>query len=234
MLKLKLQLWPPDVKNWLLGKDLDAGKDLRQEEKETSEDEMIGWHHWLEGHELEQALGVGDGQGSLACCSPWGCKESDWAIELNWPEGSAFCRSATWGQQSSWPSVRMNLRSCWMAWKTLGWLWSGLPSPKSLGGCQLSREVRTKNRCPSWSSVLSAGAGLPAAAGCCMATRGHSSPGSQSRNGWRGFTPPPPLSSKIQGSQVPHPLFISQHHTPIAMVPWGQRRRTEVEYSDKI
>ena len=59
-------LWPPDVKNWLIGKDLDAGKDWRQEEKGMTEDEMIGWHHWLDGHEFEQTLGVGDGQGSLA------------------------------------------------------------------------------------------------------------------------------------------------------------------------
>ena len=58
-------LWPPDVKNWLIGKDPDAGENWRQEEKGTAEDEMIGWHHWLDGHELEQALGVGDGQGSL-------------------------------------------------------------------------------------------------------------------------------------------------------------------------
>ena len=62
-------LWPPDLKNWLIRKDPDPGKDW--------EDEMIGWHHWLDGHEFEQALGVGDGQGSLACYSPWGCKELD-------------------------------------------------------------------------------------------------------------------------------------------------------------
>ena len=70
-------LWPPDVKNWLTGKDPDAGKDWRQEETGMTEDEMVGWPHWLEGHEFEQALGVGGGQGSLACCSPWGHKESD-------------------------------------------------------------------------------------------------------------------------------------------------------------
>ena len=77
-------LWPPDVKNWLIWEDSDAGKDWRWEEKGTTEDEMVGWHHWLDGHEFEQALGVGDGQGSLACCSPWGCKESDTAERLNW------------------------------------------------------------------------------------------------------------------------------------------------------
>ena len=78
-------LWPPDVKNWLLWKDSDAGKDWRQEEKETTE-EMVGWHHQLYGHEFEQALGVGDGQGSLVCCSPWGCTESDTTKRLNWTE----------------------------------------------------------------------------------------------------------------------------------------------------
>ena len=69
-----LILWLPDAKNWLIGKDPDARKDWRQEVKGTTDDEMVGWHHWLHGHEFEQALGVGDGQGSLACCSQWGCK----------------------------------------------------------------------------------------------------------------------------------------------------------------
>ena len=68
-------IWSLDVKNWLIGKDPDAGKDWRQEEKGITEDEMVGWHHWLNGHEFGQALGAGDGQGSLVCCSPWGCKE---------------------------------------------------------------------------------------------------------------------------------------------------------------
>ena len=80
-----LILWPPDVKNWLIWKDPDARKDWRQEEKGTTEDKMVGWHHWLNGHDFEQVLGVGDGQGSLACCSPWGLKESDmteWLTEL--------------------------------------------------------------------------------------------------------------------------------------------------------
>ena len=87
-----LILWPPDGKDWLLGKDPDAGKDWRQEEKGTTEDEMVGWHHQLDGHEFEQALRIGDGQGSLACCSPWGRKESDMTEQLNWLTGvdSAF------------------------------------------------------------------------------------------------------------------------------------------------
>ena len=77
-------LWPPDAKNWLIGKGPDAGKDWRQEEKGMTEDEMVKWHHWLYGHEFEQALGVDDGQGSLACYSPWGLKESDMTERLNW------------------------------------------------------------------------------------------------------------------------------------------------------
>ena len=76
-------LWPPAVKSWLIWKDLNAGKGWRQEEKGT-EDEMVGWHHQLDGHEFEQGLRVGDGEGSLACCSPWGHKELDSTEWLNW------------------------------------------------------------------------------------------------------------------------------------------------------
>ena len=87
-------LWPPNVKNWLIGKDSDAGKDWGHEEKGRIEDEMVGWHDWLNGHEFEQALGVNDGQGSLVCCSPWGRKSqtqlSDWT-ELNWSEVWGLC-----------------------------------------------------------------------------------------------------------------------------------------------
>ena len=77
-------LWPPDAKNWLIRKDPDAGKDWRREEKGTTEDEMVRWHHRLDEHEFEQALGICDGQGGLACCSPWGCRESDTTQWLNW------------------------------------------------------------------------------------------------------------------------------------------------------
>ena len=76
-------LWPPDAKSWLVWKDPDAGKDWRREEKGMTEDEMVGWHHWLNEHEFEQALGVGDGQGSLACCTACSCKESDMTERLN-------------------------------------------------------------------------------------------------------------------------------------------------------
>jgi len=79
-------LWSPDAKSWLIGKDPDAGKDWRQEVKGMTEDELVGWHHRLDGHAFEQAPGVGDGQGNLACWSPWGHKESDRTEWLIWTE----------------------------------------------------------------------------------------------------------------------------------------------------
>ena len=79
-------LWPPHAKSWLIGKDSDAGRDRGQEEKGMTEDEMAGWHHRLDRHEFGWTPGVGDGQGGLACCSSWGCKESDTTEQLNWTE----------------------------------------------------------------------------------------------------------------------------------------------------
>ena len=80
-------LWPPDMKSWLIGKDRDAGKDWRWEETGKTEDETVGWHHRLNGHESEQAPGDNEGQGSLACCSSWGRKESDTTERLSdWAE----------------------------------------------------------------------------------------------------------------------------------------------------
>ena len=80
-------LWPPDAKSWLTGKDHDAGKDWGQKEKRATEDEMIGWHHWLNGLEFEQTLGDNEGQGSLVCCSSWGHREldrlSDWTTTIH-------------------------------------------------------------------------------------------------------------------------------------------------------
>ena len=76
-------LWPLHVKSWLIGKDFDVGRDWGQEEKGTTEDEMAGWHHWLNAHESEWTLGVGDGQGGLACCRSWGHKESDTTERLS-------------------------------------------------------------------------------------------------------------------------------------------------------
>ena len=84
MLKLKLQFWPPDVKNWLIWRDPDTGKDWRQENR-TTEDDRVGWHHWLDGHEFKQASGAGEGQGSLVYCSPWGLRVGhNWVTELDW------------------------------------------------------------------------------------------------------------------------------------------------------
>ena len=100
-------LWPPDVKSWLIGKDPDAGKDWGQEEKGTSEDEMVGWHHWWNGHEFEQAPGVGGGQGDLACCSPWGCRVGhDWATELE-------CRIAA-RKAICYHILHLNQRQMWV------------------------------------------------------------------------------------------------------------------------
>ena len=79
-------LWPPHVKSWLIGKDSDAGRDWGQEEKGTTEDEMAGWHHWLDGCESEWTPGIGDGQEGLACCDSWGRKELDTTEQLNWTD----------------------------------------------------------------------------------------------------------------------------------------------------
>ena len=85
-------LWPHDVKSWLISKDLDAGKDWGQAEKGTTEDEMVGWHHWLNGHKFGWTPGIGDGQGGLACCSPWGHRRSVTTEQLNWTEQEMYQR----------------------------------------------------------------------------------------------------------------------------------------------
>ena len=108
-------LWSPHAKGWLIGKDSDAGRDWGQEEKGTTEDEMAGWHHQLDGHEFEWTPGIGDGQGGLAFHDSWGCNESDTIEWLNWTElyhilnnskntrganeapfWSEYCQAATW------------------------------------------------------------------------------------------------------------------------------------------
>ena len=91
-------LWPPNVKIWLIGKDSDAGRDWGQEDKETTEDEMAGWHHRLNGRESAWTPGVGDGQGGLACCDSWGGKETDMTEWLNWTElnWTSKMRSENW------------------------------------------------------------------------------------------------------------------------------------------
>ena len=117
-------LWPPGVKNWPIWEDPDAGKVWGQEEKGTTEDEMVGWHHWLKGHEFEQASGDSEGWGSLACCSPWGHKESDMTEWLNWLLLSCFSRV----QLCATPQLEAH-----QALPSLGFSrqedWSGLPFP---------------------------------------------------------------------------------------------------------
>ena len=94
-------LWPPDAKNWLNGKDPNVGKDWRQEKKGMTKDEMVGWHHWLNEHEFEETLGDGEGQGILACCTPWGRRESDTTERFNWTEFLIyFSGSRTWGSMA--------------------------------------------------------------------------------------------------------------------------------------
>ena len=118
-------LWPHDAKNWLIGKVRDAGKDWGQEEKGMTEDEMVGWHHWLNGHEFEQAPVVGYGQGSLACCSPWGVKELDITGRMNW--SISFLRDEIramtqftslwgfWGLKENYHAQRAD-NSAWKCW----------------------------------------------------------------------------------------------------------------------
>ena len=106
--------WPPHAKSWLIGKDPDAGRDWGQEEKGTTEDEMAGWHHWLNGCESEWTPEVSDGQGGLACCSSWGCRVVyDWATELNWTDMVRMASNGPvcWGWRSLWCKVLSRTRS---------------------------------------------------------------------------------------------------------------------------
>ena len=105
-------LWPPDSKNWLIGKDANAGKDWGQEEKGMTEHEMVGWHHWHNGHGFGWAPGVGDGQGGLACCGSWGHRVGhNWATELNWWTGKL-------GRLQSVRSQRVDTTE-WLNWTEL-------------------------------------------------------------------------------------------------------------------
>ena len=108
---------PPDVKNWLIRKDPDAEKDWRQVEKATTEDEMVGWHHWLTGHESEQALKVGDGCGGLTCFSPWGFKESDTTEQLNWTEHSTSNHQEA-SKDSRQESTTLDKKNPWLSHHT--------------------------------------------------------------------------------------------------------------------
>ena len=99
-------LWPPDEKSWLIGKDPDAGKDWGQEEEGMTEDEMVGWHYWLDGVGFGWTLGAGVGQGGLACCGSWGCTVGhDWVTELNW----------TWSGEGELPFGELTYWKTYMA-----------------------------------------------------------------------------------------------------------------------
>ena len=104
-------LWLPDVKSWLIGKDSDAGRDWGQEEKGTTEEEMIGWNHWLNGYEFGWTLGVGDGQGNLVCCGSWSHKESDTTKRLNWTN-STHSSILAWRIPWTIPEVH-GVPKCW-------------------------------------------------------------------------------------------------------------------------
>ena len=132
--------WPPDVKNWLTGKDPDAGKDQRQEEKGITEYEMVRKHHQLSGHEFEQALGDDDGQRSLACCSPWGHKEMDKTDRLHWSElivdqhWSEVSRPVVDGPRLRCPFVVVESLSQVQLFATSGLQHARLPCPSPFPG----------------------------------------------------------------------------------------------------
>ena len=120
-------LWPPDENSWLIRKDPDAGKNWRQK-KGMTEDEMVGWHHQLNGHKPEYALGVGDGQGGLACCSPWGHRESDTTEHLNWTE--LMWEKVTEQLNLSWVDFKEKMEifhskngGKWYSRKKISWVW---------------------------------------------------------------------------------------------------------------
>ena len=143
-------LWPPDAKNWLTGKDPDAGKDWRWEEKGMTEDEMVGRHHQLDRYEFEQALGVGDGQESLACCSPWGHRVGhDWTTELNYKQISKGAIPISSFQVFNVSEI-LTCMSCFQLWSL---------QPRSF--CPyytitFSKSVGAENKCEStlWNSKL--------------------------------------------------------------------------------
>ena len=152
-----LIVWPPDVKSWLIWKDPDAGKDWGQEEKGTAEDEMAGWHHWLNGHGFGWTPGVGDGQGSLACCGSRGCKESDTTERLNWIElnnckqwGKTWIEEKAYGDKppseiilSLWGNAHLSCLYFMTKWQVYKYLPqkehlihpSALTNPICLAGC---------------------------------------------------------------------------------------------------
>ena len=145
-------------------KDPDAGKDWRWEEKGMPEDEMVGWHHWLNGYEFEQALGVGDGQGSLVCCSPWGSKELDTTERLNWTEGllilmsfsNPFCL-VSGGFVAAPPLLAfvwvcpLKLRECHAGWCLVYKKWGTVrPLCPEVPHGSTQHQFQTQNKVPIW------------------------------------------------------------------------------------
>ena len=144
--------WPPDAKRWLIRKDPDAGKDWRQEEKETTEDETVGWHHWLNGPEFEQAPGVDEGQGSLVCCSPWGHKESDMMEQLNNSDGYAFPRHHFANKGPSSQSYPFSSSHVWLweldhkeGWAPKNWCFLFVVLEKTADSLLDSKEIKPVN-----------------------------------------------------------------------------------------
>ena len=156
-------LRPPHAKSWLIGKDSDAGRDWGQEETGMTEDEMAWWHHWVDGRESEWTPGVGDGQGSLACCDSWGRKESDTIERLNRTEMNWWCSSAgkfgtfrqrniistkqkwackTWkDMEEAWMYITKGKKPTWKSYckiSTIGTFWKRQNSGDSekISGCQ--------------------------------------------------------------------------------------------------
>jgi len=127
-------LWPPHVKSWLIGKDSDAGRDWGQEEKGTTEDEMVGWHHGLDGHEFEWTVGVGDGQGGLVCCDSWGHKDWDTTEWLNWTELFLYCNKAVLITEKN----SKHLIECLNKWKSLSRVWL-FATPRTIESMEFSR-----------------------------------------------------------------------------------------------
>ena len=114
-------LWPPHAKSWLIGKSSDAGRDWEQEEKGMTEDEMAGWHHWLNGCESESTPGVGGGQGGLACCDSWCCKELDTTERLNWTELNRI-----WVVVLSFSFISMHILISFLISSVICWLFNSV------------------------------------------------------------------------------------------------------------
>ena len=134
-------LWPPDMKSWLIWEDPDAGKDWGQEEKRMTEDEMVGWHHQLNGQGFGWTSGVGDGQRGLVCWSSWGCKESDMTERMNWNWKLNWCwerlRAGGEGEDRGWDFWMASPTQWTWVWVNPGsWWWTGRPGVLRFMGSQ--------------------------------------------------------------------------------------------------